>query len=55
MAILLSLFHLGFKNIRLGPTMPAFLTPNVQKVLFDQFNTLPTLTPETDIAACLSA
>ncbi|PQP34100.1 hydroxylamine reductase, partial [Desulfobacteraceae bacterium SEEP-SAG9] len=50
-AILLTLFHLGFKDIRLGPTMPVFLTPNVQKVLVDNFNIQPISTPENDIAA----
>jgi hydroxylamine reductase len=54
-AILLTLFHLGLKDIRLGPTMPAFLTPNVQKVLVDNFNIQPITTPEADIAACLGA
>ena len=54
-AILLTLFHLGLKDIRLGPTMPAFLTPNVQKVLVDNFNIQPVSTPENDIAACLAA
>jgi len=54
-SILLTLFHLGVKNIRLGPTMPAFLTPNVQKVLVDNFNIQPITTPENDIAACLNA
>ena len=54
-AILLTLFHLGLKDIRLGPTMPAFLTPNVQKVLVDNFNIQPISTPEDDIAACLGA
>ena len=52
-AILLTLFHLGFKGIRLGPSMPAFLTPNVQKVLVDNFNIQPITTPQKDIAACL--
>ena len=54
-AILLTLFHLGVKNIRLGPSMPAFLTPNVQKVLVDNFNIQPITTPENDIADCLNA
>jgi len=54
-AILLTLFHLGLKDIRLGPTMPAFLTPNVQKVLVDNFNIQPISTPENDIAACLAS
>ena len=52
-AILLTLFHLGLKGIRLGPTMPAFLTPNVQNVLVENFNIQPISTPEKDIAACL--
>ena len=54
-AILLSLFYYGFKNIRLGPTMPAFLTPSVLKVLVDDTTLLPISTPENDIADCLSA
>ena len=52
-AILLTPFHLGFKGIRLGPSMPAFLTPNVQNVLVENFNIQPISTPEKDIAACL--
>lgn len=52
-SILLTLFYLGFKGIRLGPSMPAFLTPNVVKVLSDTFNIKPITTPEKDIAACL--
>lgn len=35
--VLLALLHLGVKNIHLGPTLPAFLSPNVAKVLVDQF------------------
>ncbi len=54
-AILLTLFHVGFKGIRLGPSMPAFLTPNVQKILVENFNIQPISTPETDIAACLGS
>ncbi len=53
-AILLTLFHAGFKDILLGPTMPAFLTPNVTKVLVDSFNIQPTSSPEKDIEACLA-
>ena len=52
-AILLTLFHLGLKGIRLGPTLPAFLTPNVLNVLVENFNVKPISTPEKDIAACL--
>lgn len=54
-AILLTLFYLGIKNIRLGPSLPAFLTPNVLKVLVENFNIQPITTPEGDIAACLGA
>ena len=52
-AILLTLFHMGFKGIRLGPSMPAFLTDHDQKVLAENFNIQPISTPEEDIAACL--
>jgi hydroxylamine reductase len=51
-AILLTLIHWGFKDIRLGPTMPVFLTPNAHKVLFENF-IQPISTPEKDIADCL--
>ena len=36
--VLLSLLYLGFKNIHVGPTIPAFLSPNVLQVLIDNFN-----------------
>lgn len=52
-AILLSLLHLGIKNIRLGPTLPAFITPNVLQVLQDNYNIQPVTTPEADIQAIL--
>ena len=51
--ILLTLLHLGIKNIRLGPSLPAFVTPNVLKVLVDNFNIMPISTPEKDLAAIL--
>jgi hydroxylamine reductase len=51
-AILLTLIDWGFKDIRLGPTMPIFLTPNARKVLFENF-IQPIKTPEEDLAACL--
>ena len=35
--VLLGLLHLGVKNIRLGPTLPAFLSPGVAQLLVDQF------------------
>ena len=52
-AILLSLLHLGIKNIRIGPTLPAFITPPVLKVLVDTFNIMPIKTPDEDLAAIL--
>lgn len=52
-AVLLTLLHLGIQNIRIGPTLPAFLTPNVIKLLSDTFNLKLITTPEADLAACL--
>jgi hydroxylamine reductase len=52
-AILLTLLHLGVKNIRIGPSLPAFLSPNVLKVLQDKYNVQPVTTPEADIQAIL--
>ena len=53
MAILLTLLHLGIRNIRLGPTLPAFVTPNVLKVLNEKFNLMPIKTAEQDLNAIL--
>ncbi|MDR2442802.1 MAG: hydroxylamine reductase [Deltaproteobacteria bacterium] len=50
-AILLTLLHLGIKNIRLGPSLPAFVHPNILSVLVDKYNLAPTTTPEGDLAA----
>jgi hydroxylamine reductase len=52
-AILLTLLHLGMKNIRLGPSLPAFVSPNVLKVLVEKFNRMPITTPEKDLKAIL--
>jgi hydroxylamine reductase len=52
-AILLTLLHLGIKNIRLGPSLPAFITPNVLDVLVKTFNIMPISTPEQDLKAIL--
>jgi len=52
-AILLTLLHLGIKNIRLGPSLPAFITPNVLDVLVKNFNITPISTPEEDLKAVL--
>lgn len=53
MVILLSLLSPGIKGMRLGPTLPAFLTPNVVKVLVDTFDLKPITTPSQDLAAIL--
>lgn len=52
-AVLLTLLYLGIQNIRIGPTLPAFLTPNVIKILCEKFNLQIITTPEKDLAACL--
>ncbi|MBD2440231.1 hydroxylamine reductase [Nostoc sp. FACHB-110] len=52
-AVLLTLLHLGIQNVRIGPTLPAFLTPNVVKLLSENFNLKLITTPEQDLAACL--
>ena len=52
-AILLTLLSLGIKNIRIGPSLPAFLTPNVLKVLVDNYNITPITTPDADLKAIL--
>ena len=53
-AILLTLLHLGIKNIRLGPTLPAFVTPNVLNVLVENFNLMPIKSAREDLDAILS-
>jgi len=52
-AILLTLLSLGIKNIRLGPSLPAFVTPNVLDVLVKNFNIRPITTPDQDLKAIL--
>jgi len=52
-AILLSLLHLGIKDIRLGPSLPAFVSPNVLDVLVKNFNLMPISTPDEDLKAIL--
>ena len=52
-AILLSLLYLGIKDIRLGPSLPAFITPNILKVLVDKFNIMPIKTPDEDLKAIM--
>jgi hydroxylamine reductase len=52
-AILLTLLHLGIKDIRLGPSLPAFITPNVLDVLVKNFAIKPITTPDEDLKAIL--
>lgn len=51
--ILLTLLHLGIKNILLGPTLPAFVSPSVLNFLVEQYNIGPITTPENDLAKIL--
>ena len=51
--ILLTLLHLGIKNIRLGPTLPAFVSPNVLNYLVENFGIAPISTPEEDLKELL--
>ncbi len=52
-AILLTLLHLGIKNIRLGPSLPAFVTPEVLQVLVDTFAIASISTPQEDLKTIL--
>ena len=51
--ILLTLLYLGIKNIRLGPTLPAFVSPNVLNYLVENFGIAPITTPEEDLKQLL--
>lgn len=51
--ILLTLLHLGIKNILLGPTLPAFISPNVLDILVKNYNIMPTSTPDEDLEKLL--
>jgi hydroxylamine reductase len=51
--ILLSLLSLGIRNIRIGPSLPAFISPNILKFLVENFNLTPITTPDQDLAAIL--
>ena len=53
-AVLLALLSLGVKGIRLGPTLPGFLSPNVAKVVIDTFDLKPTGSVQEDIAAMMA-
>jgi hydroxylamine reductase len=52
-AVLLTLLHLGVRNIRIGPTLPAFLSPGVLSLLNEKFNLMAITTAENDLAAML--
>ena len=54
-AILLTLLHLGIRNIKLGPTLPAFVSPAVLKVLVEKFNIAPVDAVDKDLAGVLGA
>ena len=51
--ILLTLLHLGIKNITLGPSLPAFLSPNVVTFLVENYGISPITTPEEDLKKIL--
>jgi hydroxylamine reductase len=51
--ILLTLLSLDIKNIHLGPSLPAFISPNVLQVLVDNFNVTPISNVEADMGAIL--
>ena len=51
--VLMALLALGIRGIRLGPTLPAFLSPGVAAVLQEKYDLRPITTPEDDLAACL--
>jgi hydroxylamine reductase len=52
-AILLTLLYLGIKDIRLGPSLPAFITPSILDVLVKNFNIMPITSAEKDLKAIL--
>ena len=52
-AVLLTLLHLGVKNIKIGPTLPAFISPNVFKVLQENYNLQPITTATEDLKQIL--
>ena len=51
--ILLTLLHLGIKNIRLGPSLPSFVSPNVLNYLVENYRIAPISTPEDDLKIIL--
>jgi hydroxylamine reductase len=53
-AVLLTLLSMGVKNIRLGPSLPAYITPNVLRVLVDNYNIMPTGDYKQDLEAMMA-
>jgi len=51
--VLLSLLHLNIQNIRLGPTLPGFISPAIMELLVKKFNIMLIKTPEEDLKAIL--
>lgn len=47
--ILLTLLHLGIKNIFLGSTLPAFISPNILNILVEKYNIMPISTPDENL------
>ena len=52
-SILLTLLALGIKNIRLGPSLPAFVSPTILNILVEKWGIRPISTPDEDLAAIL--
>ena len=52
-SILLTLLALGIKNIRLGPSLPAFVSPNILNLLVEKWSIRPISTPDEDLATIL--
>lgn len=52
--VLLTLLYLGIKNILLGPTLPAFISPNVLNFLVEKYNIAPITIPEADLNKLLA-
>jgi len=53
--ILLTLLHLGIKNIKLGPSLPAFVSPNVLNILAEKFGIRPIANVDEDMAEMLGS
>ncbi|MEM4263200.1 MAG: hydroxylamine reductase, partial [Thermoplasmata archaeon] len=52
-AILETLIALGIKNMRIGPSLPAFVSPNIMKMLQERYNIIPIGDPDNDLKAML--